>query len=106
MHQHTAHAFKFSISLCRKHRSHYQLSLQSTVLISSPVSEHFFTQKQPTETLNTEQTPQEEGGKGRQTDICRWLHDITSLFYHAIPWNETSGKAPAFSPAVEEPSGE
>lgn len=43
---------------------------------------------------------------GRQADICIKLHHITSLFYHAIPWNETSGIVPAFLIAVEEPSGE
>lgn len=48
----------------------------------------------------------QEAKVGWQADICINLHHIASLFYHAIPWNETSGKVPAFSIAVEEPSRE
>lgn len=59
------------------------------------------------ENLNTEQTFLKKQIKvGWQADICINLHHIASLFYHAIPWNETSGIVPAFSIAVEEPSRE
>lgn len=38
--------------------------------------------------------------------ISTRLHHITSLFYHPIPLNDTSGIAPAFSKTVEGPSSQ
>lgn len=72
---------------------------------NSDVQALFSEYHMPVEKHNTGQTfLKKEIKAGRQADICIKLHHITSLFYHAIPWNETSGITPAFSTAVEEPS--
>ena len=79
---------------------HYELSTKICVLISTLMFPH------PAGETQHWADVLHEAEKGRQADICTELHHITSLFYHAIPWNETSGIEPAFSRAVEKPSGE
>lgn len=107
MHQHRAHATMFPLLSAENNMlSKARISSPSRrVLILALVSNLY--SLMPQDRLSTDSDILQEGNiAGKQADICLKLHHITCLFYHAIPWNETSRIDPAFSTAVEEPSGQ